>query len=127
MSKTKKIWLGVLSFTPLLMSIIFGIFTISIYSKLLIGIVNPSLNYANGGEFLYSMMWLIVIGILLSVVSYVVLVIFTICIVKNKKIDETAKILYLLGIYFIYIVIPIVYFFIEVAGKNNDEEIEELY
>lgn len=122
MNGTKKTWLGVLSFTPLLISIIFVIFAVFIYIKLIIGMVNHSLNYANGIEFLYSIIWLLVVAILLNVINYAVLIVFTIHIVKNKKIDDTTKILYLLGIYFLTTIIPIIYFFIEVAGKKNNEE-----
>lgn len=123
MSKTKKIWLGILSFSPLVVTTIFMIAILLFYFRIFYGLINESLVYTDGIEYLYFMIIIIIFAFLLNIVIYTALIVFTICIVKNKKIGDTAKILYLIGMYFLYTITPIVYFFIEVAFKKD--EIEE--
>ena len=123
MSKTKKILLGILSFSPLVVTTIFMIAILLFYFRIFYGLINESLVYTDGIEYLYFMIIIIIFAFLLNIVIYTALIVFTICIVKNKKIGDTAKILYLIGMYFLYTITPIVYFFIEVAFKKD--EIEE--
>lgn len=123
MSKTKKICLGILSFLPLLSTTIFIILICLFYFKMIFGAISGSLVYSDESEIIFIVV-MIVCGILLNVIVYTVLIIFTICIVKNKRIEDTSKILYLIGLYFLYTIIPIIYFFIEVLGEN--EKIEKI-
>lgn len=123
MSKTKKIWLGILSFSPLFITTIFIAVILLFYFKIIFSAIDGSLLYSDGEEFVFFVVFIVIFAFLVNITVYATLIIFTICIVKNKKIGDTAKILYLLGLYFLYTITPIVYFFIEVAGKKN--EIEE--
>lgn len=122
MSKTKKIWLGILSFLPLLVTTIFIILIFLFYFKIIFGAIDGSLAYSDGSEFIYFIIVMVVFGMLLNITVYTALIIYTICIVKNKRISDTAKILYLIGMYFLYTITPIIYFFIEILGKNNEIE-----
>lgn len=123
MSKVKRTWLGILAFLPLIITTIFLVFVFFFYFKIIFGTINGTLAYSDGSEFIYFLVIMIIVGTLFNIVMYTALIIFTICIVKNKKIGDTAKILYLIGMYFLYTITPIVYFFIEVFGKK--EKLEE--
>ena len=123
MSKGKRTWLGVLSFLPLITTTIFMVFVCIFYFKMIFGMIDGSLAYSNGSEYIYFVIIMMVFALLLIVVMYTALIVFTICIVKNKRIGDTAKILYLIGMFFLYTITPIIYFFIEVFGKKD--EIEE--
>ena len=123
MNRTKKIWLGVLSFSPLVLTTIFICIALLFYMKIVFGAINGSLGYSDEREFIILLIFMIIFGFLVNIAFYATLIIFTICIVKNKRIGDTAKILYLIGMYFLYTIIPIVYFFIEIVSKK--EEIEK--
>ena len=123
MSKAKKIWLGILSFAPLTVTAVFITIIVLFYIRIIFGAIDGSLEYSDGREFIFFAIFIVMFAFLVNITIYATLIIFTICIVKNKKIGDTAKILYLIGMYFLSTIVPIVYFFIEVAGKNN--EIEE--
>ena len=114
MSKTKKIWLGVLSFSPLVVTTLFIGIILLFYAKIIFGAIDGSLAYSDGREFIFFAVFLIIFGLLMNISIYLTLIIFIICIVKNKRIGDTAKILYLVGMYFLYTIVPIVYFFIEI-------------
>lgn len=121
MSKTKKIWLGISAFAPLIITMIFVIVVLVFYLKLIFGIANESLIYNDGTEFLFFAIWIIIMAFLLNIIIYTSLIVFTICIIKNKRIGDTSKILYIIGMYFLTTIVPIIYFFIEVIGKNGNE------
>ena len=123
MSKTKKIWLGVLSFSPLVVTSVFVAVILMFYIRIIFGAIDGSLACSDGREFVFFAVFMIIFAFLVNIAVYVTLIIFTICIVKNKRIGDTAKILYLIGMYFLSTIVPIVYFFIEIAGKKD--EIEE--
>ena len=120
MSKTKKIWLGVLSFSPLVVTTLFIGIILLFYVKIIFGVIDGSLAYSDGREFIFFAVFLIIFGLLMNISIYLTLIIFIICIVKNKRIGDTAKILYLVGMYFLYTIVPIVYFFIEIIGKKEE-------
>lgn len=123
MSKTKKIWMGILSFSPLVVTAVFIAVILLFYIRIIFGAIDGSLAYSDGSEFIFFLIFMMIFAFLVNIAYYVTIIIFTICIVKNKKIGDTAKILYLIGIYFLYTIVPIIYFFIEIAGKKD--EIEE--
>ena len=120
MSKTKKIWLGVLSFSPLVVTTLFIGIILLFYVKIIFGAIDGSLAYLDGREFIFFAVFLVIFGLLMNISIYLTLIIFIICIVKNKRIGDTAKILYLVGMYFLYTIVPIVYFFIEIIGKKEE-------
>ena len=120
MSKTKKIWLGVLSFSPLVVTTLFIGIILLFYAKIIFGAIDGSLAYSDGREFIFFAVFLIIFGLLMNISIYLTLIIFIICIVKNKRIGDTAKILYWVGMYFLYTIVPIVYFFIEIIGKKEE-------
>ena len=120
MSKTKKIWLGVLSFSPLVVTTLFIGIILLFYAKIIFGAIDGSLAYSDGRELIFFAVFLIIFGLLMNISIYLTLIIFIICIVKNKRIGDTAKILYLVGMYFLYTIVPIVYFFIEIIGKKEE-------
>ena len=120
MSKTKKIWLGILSFSPLVVTTLCIGIILLFYVKIIFGAIDGSLAYSDGREFIFFAVFLIIFGLLMNISIYLTLIIFIICIVKNKRIGDTAKILYLVGMYFLYTIVPIVYFFIEIIGKKEE-------
>lgn len=123
MSKIKKMWMGILAFSPLVVNIIFMISIFLIYFKIIFTTLDNSISYSDGSEFIYMLIFIIIFAFLMQFILWAVLIIFTICIIKNRKIEDTTKILYLIGIYFLSTIVPIIYFFIEILNKNN--EIEE--
>lgn len=120
MSKTKKIWLGVLSFSPLVVTSAFVAVILMFYIRIIFGAIDGSLAYSDGREFVFFAVFMVIFAFLVNIAVYATLIIFTICIVKNKRIGDTAKILYLVGMYFLYTIVPIVYFFIEIIGKKEE-------
>ena len=125
MNRTKKIWLGVLSFSPLVVTTIFIGIVLLFYVRLIFGAIDGSLGYLYEREFIILLVFMMIFAFLINITVCITLIIFTICIVKNKRIGDTAKILYLIGMYFLYTIVPIVYFFIEIAGKKEEIENDE--
>ena len=85
MSRNKKIWLGVLSFSPLVVTTIFFGIVLLFYVKIIFGAINGSLIYSDGREFIIFLIFMVIFAFLLNIVVYATLIFFTICIVKNKR------------------------------------------
>ena len=63
MSKTKKIWLGVLSFSPLVVTTLFIGIILLFYAKIIFGAIDGSLAYSDGREFIFFAVFLIIFGL----------------------------------------------------------------
>ena len=61
MNRTKKIWLGVLSFSPLVLTTIFICIALLFYMKIVFGAINGSLGYSDEREFIILLIFMIII------------------------------------------------------------------
>jgi hypothetical protein len=116
MSKSGKIFLGVLSFLPMLFILIYFISFINIFLKLS---RHVSQHDEIRGLFFDNMMWMVLVSILMALVSLALLIYYIIHSLNNKKIDSTERIVWIFVFVFAGLAGFPVYWYMRVWKENS--------
>ena len=120
MSKSKKIWLGIFTFAPLIVTILaiiafIGTF-ISLFSAIsnqeIAGDVQPSLLFS--GVFVFFILFL-----LASLADLAITIYYIDYIVRDEKVDETEKIIWALALFFGSFISTAVYWVVRIWNRKE--------
>lgn len=119
MSKSKKIWLGIFTFSPLIVTILaiiafIGIF-ISVFSAISnqqIGDVQPQL--FSGGIFIF-----VILILLASLADLAITIYYIADIVRDENVDETEKIIWALALFFGSFISTAVYWVVRIWNRKE--------
>ena len=120
MKQSNKIWLGILAFLPLLISFI----TIGLVIKNFVGLFGLALADASaetaGHYILKDYIVIILIAVLLNFLNFLQMIIFIILCMKNTRIENNGKILYVIFLIIFTNITAIVYFFLEIMRRSKE-------
>lgn len=121
MKRSNKIWLGILAFLPLVISF----FIIGLVIKNFVGLFGLALADATaemaGSYILKDYTIIILMSVLLSFLNLLQMIIFIILSMKNKRIENNGKILYVICLVIFTTITAIVYYLLEVVRSNKDQ------
>lgn len=125
MSKSKKIWLGIFTFAPLLVTIFafiafIGTF-ISFFSNISnqTGDINPEVFF--GGFFVFF-----ILIFLASLADLAITIYYIVDIVRDEKVDETEKIVWALALFFGSFISTAVYYFVRIWNRKEGGILEQM-
>lgn len=121
MSTTKKVWIGISTFAPLVAIIAIFIFMFMV-----------ALTGANSGN--EPPVFLLFGGIIGTILCYLVLfataiiniIVYVSQMVKNDKLDNSSKILWLCLMFFFGFIVMIVYYFMYIVNQKPPQEVTPL-
>ena len=120
MSKNKKIALGFLVFVPLVLEIII----ITLMMMNFVGLFGLALADASGEEagnlILSDYSVIIILGMVSGLLIFAEKICFIVMTVKNKRLNDTSKVLYIVFLIFFTIITSIVYYFLEVLKEEEE-------
>lgn len=128
MSRGSKIWTGVLTFLPIILSFI----VIGLIIKNFVGLFGLALADASAeaaGEYILKDYIIIIsLSVLLSFLNLIQMIIFIVFCIKNTTIENNGKILYVVFLILFTNITAVVYFFVEIIGeKSNAAKNKEKY
>jgi len=117
MTKSQKIWLGILTFLPIVLIIIYVIILFGTlfftFSEIDQGHQDPSYLFTGGFAFMFICMLAAVL------LSLGLLVFYIIHVYKNEKFDSTIKLIWILVFLFASGIGPIIYYFVEILNGER--------
>ena len=120
MSKNKKIALGFLVFVPLVLEIII----ITLMMMNFVGLFGLALADASGEEagnlILSDYSVIIILGMVSGLLIFAEKICFIVMTVKNKSLNDTSRLLYIIFLIFFTIITAIVYYFLEVLKEEEE-------
>ena len=120
MSKNKKIILGFLAFVPLVIEIVM----IILIMKNFVGLFGLAMADASGEEagnlILGDYTIIVILGVISSVLTLAEKICFIVMTVKNKSLNDTSRLLYIIFLIFFTIITAIVYYFLEVLKEEEE-------
>lgn len=120
MKQSNKVWLGILAFLPLLISFI----TIGLVIKNFVGLFGLALTNASaetaGYYILKDYTVIILMSVLLYFLNFLQMIIFIILCMKNTRIENNGKILYVIFLIIFTNITAIVYFFLEIMRRSKE-------
>ncbi len=120
MNQSNKIWLGILAFLPLLISFI----TLGLVIKNFVGLYKLALADASaetaGYYILKDYTVIMIMTVLLYFLNFLQMIIFIILCVKNVRIENNGKILYIIFLIIFTNITAIIYFFLEIMRKSEE-------
>ena len=126
MNKVQRIWLGILSFSPLIITTIITVLIL----KNFVGLFGLALADAPAEEagmyILKDYIVIFIFSVISGILNILQLIIFLILIIKNNRLDNNNKILYVVFLIFFNQITAIIYFLLEVAGKKGRSELDEI-
>lgn len=120
MSKSKKIWLGIFTFSPLIVAI----FTVIAFIGTLINLFSTISNQNGAGDIqpglLFSGVFVFFVLIFLTALADLGITIYYIAdIVKDEKVDETEKIIWALALFFGSFISTAVYWVVRIWNRKE--------
>ena len=124
MSKTRKIWLGIFTFAPLLVTILgviafIGTF-ISFFSSVSQHQRPDSPELFIGGFFAFFILIL-----LASLADLAITIYYIVDIVQDKNVSENEKVVWALALFFGSFISTAVYYFVRILNKKEEIEVRE--
>jgi heme/copper-type cytochrome/quinol oxidase subunit 2 len=120
MTKSKKVWLGILTFLPI---IFIGIFIFLFITLFLSNIYNFENNLdAQQVDFYRSMIIAFVFIVFAVIIRLVLLIYYLIHVSDNKNNDNTKKIMWILILVFVGTIGSIIYYFMEIYPLKIEQE-----
>ncbi len=121
MSKSTKIWLGIFTFSPLLVSILaiiafIGTF-MAVASTAGAGHQNPPDEFL--GLFFGGFFTFFILILLASLADLGVTIYYIIDIIRDESVDETEKIVWALALFFGSFISTVVYYFVRILNKKE--------
>jgi hypothetical protein len=119
MSKSKKIWLGIFTFSPLIVTIlaIIGFIGAFISVASVADQQNPPDEFL--GLFLGGFFTFFILILLASLADLAITIYYIIDIVKDESVDETEKIIWALALFFGSFISTAVYYFVRIWNRKE--------
>jgi len=120
MSKSKKIWLGIFTFAPLLVTIFAMVAFIGAFITFFSTIANhqqPPDQFF--GLFFGGFLTFFILVLLASLADLAITIYYIIDIVRDEKVDETEKIVWALALFFGSFISTAVYYFVRIWNRKE--------
>ncbi|AFM05434.1 hypothetical protein Fleli_3094 [Bernardetia litoralis DSM 6794] len=121
MSKSKKVWLGIFTFSPLIVTILGIIAFIGTFMAVAstAGHQNPPDEFF--GLFFGGFFTFFILILLASLADLGITIYYIIDIVKDESVEETEKIVWVLALFFGSFISTVVYYFVRILNKKIPE------
>ena len=118
MSKSKKIWLGIFTFSPLIVTILAFIAFIGTFIRFFSSISQQQ-NPLNDIGLIFGTFFIFFILIFLAALADLAITIYYIVdIVKDESVNETEKIIWALVLFFGSFISTVVYYFVRILNRK---------
>lgn len=122
MSTTKKIWLGIFTFLPFLLGLVYIVYFFTFFLETIINAENNQNEFPV--EFFQSLSTIIVVVILAVIIKLAIMVYYIVHVSNNKDKDSNTKIMWIVLLVLVSSIASLVYYFVEIIpSKQSDKQI----
>lgn len=121
MSTTKKVWLGILTFLPFILTLVYIIYFFSFFLET---IIHAERNHNEFPiEFFQSLSVMIVVVVLAVIIKLGIMIYYIVHVSNNKEKDSNTKIMWIVLLVLVSSIASFVYYFVEILPSKPSDKV----